>query len=418
MQPDATTAPEGEGGTPISIAVLGLASFIISANTRTGDLLLPVIAGDFGTTVGRAALVTSAYSLSYGVCQLAYGPLGDRVGKLRVMTVALIVFALATAICALAPTLPVLIALRLFSGGTAAALIPLSLGYIADHVPYQLRQAALARFLLALSLGQVLGASLSGVISQQLGWRGVFVTYGLAAALAWVALFVRTRTVRGLEARGAARGQGKGQLSLATYRRLLRSPVARVVIGGVFIEGMFLFSGIAYLGSALKARTDLELKTIGVILGCLGIGGLAYSFVAAPLVRRLGERGMILIGGGACVVAFLALVPANDWWPFLPLTFLLGLAFNMLHATMQTKATELAPDARGTAIALFAFALFMGQGIGAALLGAVVDSRGFGPTFATAGVATGLLTIGLAWLFGRQARAQEAITGPPLTLQR
>jgi MFS family permease len=174
-------------GPPVPIAILGLAGFIISANNRTADLLLPVIAGDFATTVGRAALVTAAYTLAYGVLQLIYGPLGDRAGKLRVMTTALLACALATAACAAAPTLPVLIVLRFLSGATAAALVPLSMGYIADHVPYEIRQGTLARFLLALSLGQVLGSTVSGVIGQSFGWRGVFLAFGLAGIAAWVA---------------------------------------------------------------------------------------------------------------------------------------------------------------------------------------------------------------------------------------
>lgn len=398
-------APGAAAGPPVPIAILGLAGFIIAANNRTADLLLPVIAGDFATTVGRAALVTSAYTLAYGILQLAYGPLGDRVGKLRVMAVALIACALATAACAAAPSLPVLIGLRFLSGATGAALIPLSMGYIADHVPYAVRQATLARFLLALSLGQVLGSSLSGIISQRFGWRGVFLAYGLAGAAAWAALVARTGAARGLEARGAA-GGGAGQLSPAAYWRLLRQPATRVVVGGVFLEGLFLFSGSAYLGAALRQRSGLPLTTVGLILGGIGLGGILYSFIAGPLVRRLGERGMILVGGGACLACFLTLAATHAWWPFVPLCFLLGLATIMLHATMQTKATELAPRARGTAIALFAFFLFLGQGVGAATLGAVVDARGFGATFAVAGVAIGLLALGLAYLFGRQASAQ------------
>jgi predicted MFS family arabinose efflux permease len=401
-------------GPPVPIAILGLAGFIISANNRTADLLLPVIAGDFATTVGRAALVTAAYTLAYGVLQLIYGPLGDRAGKLRLMTTALLACALATAACAAAPTLPVLIVLRFLSGATAAALVPLSMGYIADHVPYEIRQGTLARFLLALSLGQVLGSTVSGVIGQSFGWRGVFLAFGLAGIAAWVALVRYTGAARAQELQGAANTEGKGSLSPAAYWQLLRLPATRVVIGGVFIEGIFLFSAIAYLGAALRERAGLSYTTIGLILSGIGVGGILYSSIAGPLVRRLGERGMILVGGGGCVACFLTLALSRGWWPFIPLSFLLGLSMIMLHATMQTKATELAPHARGTAIALFAFALFLGQGIGAATLGALVDSRGYGATFILAGSATGLLALALAWLFGRQARSQSAVTAGSL----
>ncbi len=71
----------------------------------------------------------------------------------------------------------------------------------------------------------------------------------------------------------------------------------------------------------------------------------------------------------------------------------MGLGFYMMHSTFQTQATELAPQARGTAVSLFAFNLFIGQGIGAAAFGRVVDSLGYVPCFVVAGVAIALLSI-------------------------
>jgi predicted MFS family arabinose efflux permease len=73
-----------------------------------------------------------------------------------------------------------------------------------------------------------------------------------------------------------------------------------------------------------------------------------------------------------------------------------------MHGTLQTRATELAPQARGAAISLFAFFFFLGQATGPQLLGAVVKSRGYGPAFVVAGF--GLFTTALIsrTLFARQ----------------
>jgi predicted MFS family arabinose efflux permease len=62
-----------------------------------------------------------------------------------------------------------------------------------------------------------------------------------------------------------------------------------------------------------------------------------------------------------------------------------------MHGTLQTRATELAPQARGTAISLFAFFFFMGQATGPQLLGRILRSNGYGAAFITAGA--GLLTV-------------------------
>ncbi len=169
-------------------------------------------------------------------------------------------------------------------------------------------------------------------------------------------------------------------------------------------EGVFLFGGLAYLGAALRERHGISYALIGALLAGFGVGGLAYSRLVGRLVRRLGERRLILVGGGLSAACYLALVPRGWWQLFGPLALVFGLAFNLLHGTLQTKATELAPTARATAVSLFAFSLFLGQGAGAALLGTIVDSGGYGPTFAVAGLATWLLALWLAWAVRRQAR--------------
>ena len=72
-----------------SLLVLGMAAFMVQADARVIDPLLHVIARDFHTTPPSAAIVISSYALPYGLFQLFYGPLGDRIGKLRVMAACL-----------------------------------------------------------------------------------------------------------------------------------------------------------------------------------------------------------------------------------------------------------------------------------------------------------------------------------------
>ena len=386
----------------VPLGLLAAGGFIVTASARAMDPLLPVIADEFAVSVGRAALIVTAYALPYGLCQLLYGPLGDRLGKVRVMLGALAAFAVATAACAFAPGLTALALLRLLAGGTAAAMIPLSFAYIGDHFPYEERQAALGRFLAGTALGQVLGTSLGGVFSEYLSWRAIFLVYGVGGVVAWAAL---RRAARATPEEVAPRAAGDaGLLSLGAYWRLLREPAARVVIGAVFVEGVFLFGGLAYLGAALRERHGISYALIGALLAGFGVGGLAYSRLVGRLVRRLGERRLILVGGGLSAACYLALVPRGWWQLFGPLALVFGLAFNLLHGTLQTKATELSPTARATAVSLFAFSLFLGQGAGAALLGTIVDSGGYGATFAVAGLATWTLALWLAWAVRRQAR--------------
>ena len=148
------TAP-APGVSTRSIIALGAASFMSSATIRVGDPLIPQIADDFGVGIAAAAIVSTAFALAYGVCQLIHGPLGDRFGKLRMIVLATALSGFGTASVAWADSLTAVGVLRFLSGVTASAIIPLSMAHIGDVVPYEQRQETLARFL----FGQILGAA-------------------------------------------------------------------------------------------------------------------------------------------------------------------------------------------------------------------------------------------------------------------
>src|SRR6185312_12252113 len=173
-----------------SLLVLGMAAFMVQADARVIDPLLHVISKDYHTTPPAAAVVISAYALPYGLFQLLYGPVGDRVGKIRVMASCLAVFSFGTFACAFVPSIPVFATLRFLTGVVAAAVIPMSLGYIGDTFPYQDRQIALGRFMSALMIGQIIGSTLGGLFGEYIGWRYVFVVFGIVS-LAVSALIAR-----------------------------------------------------------------------------------------------------------------------------------------------------------------------------------------------------------------------------------
>jgi predicted MFS family arabinose efflux permease len=118
-------------------------------------------------------------------------------------------------------------------------------------------------------------------------------------------------------------------------------------------------------------------------------------------VRRLGERGLARAGGACLAIGFLSLVAAPAPWLAVPAMVVLGLGFCMLHDTLQTNATQMAPEARGLAVSAFASCFFIGQGVGAWLGGLVVDHAGPGPLFAVAAAALPLLALAFARRLGR-----------------
>jgi predicted MFS family arabinose efflux permease len=388
IEPPATTSDIAETTAVVSLALLGALAFVVTADARVVDPLLPLISDDFGVSIAAAGLAVTGYTIPYGLFQLLYGPLGDRAGKLRVMGSAVAVFAVGTAACGLAPSLPFLVLLRFLTGMTAAAIIPLSLAYIGDSFPYSGRQAAIGRYLTAIALGQILGTSLGGTVADVVSWRVIFLGYGLIS-LGLAAVF--WRGTRSSAAAGRPATPHVPLLSLAPYRRLLRDPMARWVLGAVFVEGFCFFGGFVYVGASLRDRFDLPYAAIGAILAGYGAGGLIYSRAVPHLLRRLEERGLVRLGGTLICGCLLGFAAIRDWAPAIPLVIVTGIGFYCVHGTLQTKATELAPGARGTAVSAFAFCLFVGQGLGAAFFGTFVDRAGYPAGFVVSGLAVAAL---------------------------
>src|SRR5262249_40354285 len=155
------------------LLILTVAMFASSASMRVADALLPQVAADFATTTGTASIIITAFAITYGLLQVVYGPIGDRVGKLRTIAARPFAAGIATFAASFAGSLSLLALARLASGATAAAIIPLSLAWIGDVVPYEQRQATLARALFASISGMVAGQALGGIVGDLIGWRAV-----------------------------------------------------------------------------------------------------------------------------------------------------------------------------------------------------------------------------------------------------
>jgi predicted MFS family arabinose efflux permease len=362
---DLKQASRGPGA---GLAALSAAAFLVSLDRSIFAPLLPAIARDLQTTIGIAGLAVTAYVLPYGFFQLFYGPVADRTGKIAVVRWAVLVFAAGTALCGLAAGVPLLILLRGVTGACAAAVIPLSLAYIGDVVPYERRQGTVATLMGVTSLGTALSTAVGGLVGNFLSWRALFGAYGVLSLVVTAALFL---VPAGPPLQPAQPGSGAGW---DRYRRVLRSDRARLLYVLVALEGLFVQGGFTYLGAYLETRFGLDYLAIGLLLALYGAATLLASRVLARLLRRIREQGLILGGGLLLSAGFLVLAPLPDWRLFPLAMVAMGVGFSFFHSTLQVRATELVPGLRGTSVALFAFSLFMGAGIGTAAMGWLASS--------------------------------------------
>lgn len=362
---------------------------MVSAGQQVMTPLLPAIANDFRATIATAGLLITAYSIPYGLFQIVYGPLADRFSRQRVIGIALSLFALGSIACSIAPTLPILTLFRVCTGAVAAGVIPVALAYVGDVVPYAERQATLGQVISTAALGGVLSSALGGIVASLLSWRALFLCYGLLALVVAMVLLRRTVPVR-TDAPAPRRGG-----PLAPYRVLFAQTGARAAALYilVFFEG-FAANGMAgYLGALLRERDGFSYAVIGGLLTVNGISSMLVARQAGWLVKRLSERGMLLAGGTLLTIAYLVagLKPALIFFPLAMV--LVGAGFVIAHSTLQTRATELAPAMRGTAVSFFAFSLFLGGGLGTFLIGQLIERMGYDSALLITAVLLGLFTI-------------------------
>jgi len=368
---------------------------------RVTDSLLPQIAADLGVTVGATSIVVTVYLLAHGSVQLVIGPIGDRVGKYRSIALATAGSAVMVAFCGLAATLPVLIAARLGSGLATGWIIPLALAFVGDVIPYERRQQVIGRFLSGQILGQLFGQAAGGVLGDWFGWRNVFFLLAVLLALAAAGLWYELLRNPVTHARHATAQRGGG--FIADYSTVLRSPWARALLAVAFIESGLMFGAFTYVGADLRLRFGISFTLVGLYVATFAIGGLLYSLSVRVLVNRLGPIGLASCGGALLALAYtvLAFEPHASIAPFAITA--IGLGFYMLHNTLQTNATQMVPEARGTAVAIFSSALYLGQTAGVAANGVIFDRFTAIPVFVIA--AAGLL--GLSLWFARALKRRR-----------
>ena len=387
-----------------AILLLSLSAFASQAMVRVSDSLLPQIATDLSVTIGAASIVVTAYSITHGTVQLFGGEIGDRFGKYFACAGLSLIAAVVVVLCGLARSLPELVAFRLLCGLAAGCIIPIAMGYVGDVVPYEHRQQVLGRFLTGQISGLLFGQVAGGVLGDWFGWRKVFFILGgifAAAALALVAeLFFSARTRA-----SSPRMKRQGGL-IAAYASVLGSRWARFLIVCVFFEAALLYAVLSFIGADLHLRFGLGFTLIGVVVGFFAVGGLIYTFLVSYLVNRLGQVGLVIVGGVLVSIGYLTQVFQPVWWLSFGAMVLIGLGFYMVHNTFQTNATQMAPQARGTALAIFSSALYFGITAGVAVSGFIVDRYSVVPVFLAAAIGFPMVSAVFAYGLVRKRRTE------------
>ncbi|MDA0366790.1 MAG: MFS transporter [Proteobacteria bacterium] len=368
MSPPATATPT------VTVPYLMVATMVSVVAATIYVPSLPSIVADLGTSPTLAQFSLTAFVLTFGIVQLWHGPASDRLGRYRVLAGSLVVFIVGTAVCAVAPSIEVLIVGRMLQGLGAAGVGVLPRAIARDQFGHE----ASARVFTYLSMAASAAATASPVIGGGLegltgSWRLSFVLLGLFAA--WV-LFLSARRAPFLAAGSIERPAGLRGYIADYWSLMRRAPFAFNVIGGGFLRTGF-YAFIVSVPFVLTNMYGTSVAGVGVIMMTLTGAFLGAYFIVVRIAHRFRPDTLVVAGTAISMLSpvALALLTLTDAGPVVAVSLPVALfGFGNGFAIPMANALAVGANPRMA-------------GAGSSLLGFWAYTMGAGGT-----VAAGLLT--------------------------
>ena len=350
-------------------------------------LLIP-IARDLHVSLGQASAAASLYFVAYGLLPAAFGMLADRQGRVRIMRIALAGTAIGDLLSAMSPSLGFLLLARFVTGSFASGVMPTALVYVGDRVPFGIRQQAVSGVLTFVALGTAAGTLGSGITAHFFNWRVFFLIPGAVAAV--VALLLGS--VRESLTPATAQNPLRQVSSVLRNRWALFVLLLGLLVGAVMFGFVTFFAPSLEAGGQTAAVAGTVVASYGLsVLLCTRIFGRVARVVPAPLLLA---GGALLLVAAYLSAALLQALPA-----ILAASILAGGAYAFMQSTFQTWATDVVPQARATATALFATAIFTGAAAATAAVAGLATAHRYQLVFLIAAGTT--LPVMLAGGLGR-----------------
>ncbi len=353
------------------LALLCVASFAVVFNNLIISPILPDISDDLGVKVAVAGLLVTAYAVAGGIAAIFSGPFIDRFGRKPVVVAGMTTLTTATAFSAVAPNFELLLAARVLAGLGVACLTPAVFAAVGDYFSYEERGRAMSWVISANTSASILGVPAGAFISGLLSWRWAFVLLAVVSVV-FVALIL-FKLPGDAPKQPGARGEGFRAVPL-----VLRDLPTMMALVSNFIATSYWFIFVTFMGAYFRDDFGVAKWALGLFTMVMGIGVLIGGNVGGRLADRIGKRPVIVWTSGACAT-FIALVTTASPHVLVAIGFLLIFSTfsGARFAAAQTVLTEMAPERRGTVMALNTSGQQFGIVAGSALGGLVIGAFGY-----------------------------------------
>jgi predicted MFS family arabinose efflux permease len=346
------------------LAIIFITRTAINTTFRIIYPFLPSIARGLGISLKAAGALVSL-RMAGRLTSPFLGPLADRYGRRRVMEIALLLFSLASLLLAGLGTFAAAAVAFILYGVAKALYDPAIYAYLGDTVPYHKRGRTIGAVELAWSSAWLLGVPASGFLIDRFGWRA---PWTVLIVLGLLGLWLTRANLPPAARPGTDDGGGRFVASLAAaWRDLLRRrSVVALLLVSLFSTVATEVTFIVY-GAWIETTFGLSVSALGVASIVVGLAEAAAEFSAAAFTDRLGKRRSVLLG----MLGLTASLVALPWLSGFGLAAaLLGIVLMMLTfefalVSLLPLATELAPDARASLLALALTAFGLARVLGA-----------------------------------------------------
>ncbi|MFD1342818.1 MFS transporter [Litorisediminicola beolgyonensis] len=369
------------------IVTLSASNFAIGMGAFVVIGLLDPMAASLGISRSAAGWAMTIYALSYAILSPMLVSLTGGFGRRRVLAAAMALFAVGNTLCALAPDTTTLLAGRAVAAAGAGLFTPVSAAVAAGLAPPEARGKVLASVIFGLSLAQVFGVPAGSWIAFTFGWR---VAFWLVTALALVAIVLTwTRVPKGLSF---------AVVGLSQLREVLSDGIAMAatLFTASFLAAIFIL--YTYLGPVLSDQMGYGRDAITLTLVIYGLGAVIGNVAGGWMADRLGFMSTlaILCIGQIVLMPLFAAFPLADA-VVLALVFVWSAFGWSFMAAQQIRLLGLTGEKASVALAINAAAIYVGNALGAAFGGLVLERAGLVWLGPAAGVAALGALVHLLW---------------------
>ncbi|MEX0431068.1 Bcr/CflA family multidrug efflux MFS transporter [Spiribacter insolitus] len=360
---------------PDGVAMIFILGVITAFAPLSIDLYLPglpLIEEDLRVSAALTQLSLSLFFVGLASGQFLYGPLADRYGRRGPLLAGILMYLAATLVCALAPTIEVLLGGRLVQGFGAAAGPVIARAVVRDIYAGRRAARVMSFVILVMTLAPLIAPVLGGWLSAGLGWRATF------WALTGFALLCTAMLLIGLPETHPRERRPTGRLTrlFLGYVPILRDPLSLAYLGAGGMAFGALFAYVAGSPFVYTRVFDVPQAQFGYFFALNVVGLLIGNLTNGQLVMRFGHRRMLTAGVLTMAVASaimlgMAASGVTAQWLITPVLFVALATVGIIAANTVAGLLDRHPDHAGAASALFGVAQFGLGALSAGLVGLI-----------------------------------------------